>query len=153
MRYLIIILALPFLTACGPAPIYEKDVAFPESGWAYADSVRFDYTITDSDKTYDLVLDVAHNDDFAYQNFYVKLHTTPPSGKRSSSQLSLQLAGNFGEWLGNCSGGKCRLSIPFLKEVNYLSPGDYSLTVEQYSRDEPLPALTGLGLRIIVHEE
>lgn len=153
MRYLPLLFLLPFLTACGPEVIYEKEVDFPSGNWAWADSVSFDYTVQDTSQLYDVFLEVDHGTDFAYQNFYVKILTTPPSGKRFDEQLSLQLAGDFGEWLGDCSGEQCQLSIPYLTDVRFRETGDYRISFEQFSRNEPLAAVDGLGLRITVAEE
>jgi len=153
MRLFPLFSMLLLLTACGPEVIYEKEVSFPESGWSYADSVTFNYTLEDVDQAYDLMLDVDHSTEFAYQNFYVNLHTTFPNGKRQLEQLSLQLAGDFGTWLGNCSGENCTLSIPFLQNIRYTLPGKYTLTVAQNSRDEPLVNVQGIGLRVVVRED
>ena len=152
MRILPLLSMLLFFTACGPEVIYEEEVDFPENGWSYSDSTTFSYILDDVSQAYDLILDVEHGVDFAYQNFYVNLHTTFPNGKRQSEQLSLQLAGNFGIWLGDCSGDLCTLSIPFLQNIRYTLPGEYSLTVEQNSRDEPLAEIQGIGLRVVVRE-
>lgn len=132
--------------------VYERSTAFAPEGWSYADSVRFEYNIVDTTRAYELVLDVHHSADFPYQNFYVLLHTGLPSGKRVSEQLSLQLAGDFGAWLGDCSGNDCTLSIPLLGNARFGDPGTYTLTVEQHSRDEPLQGVNGLGLRVVVRE-
>lgn len=153
MRLAPLLFLLPFLSACGPEVIYEKDVDFPNGSWAWADSVQFNYSVQDTSRLYDVLLEVSHGTDFAYQNFYVKIHTTPPSGKRFGEQLSLQLAGDFGEWLGDCSGEQCKLVIPYLTDVRFRESGDYGLTFRQFSRDEPLAAVDGLGLRITVADE
>lgn len=153
MRMLPLLCLLFLFTACGPEVVFEKEVGFPEAGWSYADSTSFNYSLDNVEQAYDLILDVAHGVDFPYQNFYVNLHSTFPNGKRQSEQLSLQLAGDFGIWLGDCSGDRCTLSIPFLQNIRYTLPGEYTLTVEQNSRDEPLAEIHGIGLRVVVHEE
>lgn len=139
-------------TSCGPAVVYEREFDLPEAGWAYADSLRFEFSIENTEQQYDYLLDVNHDAGFPSQNFYVKLHTGFPSGKRSSQQLSLQLADNFGQWFGDCNGDNCTISIPILREASFSTPGDYSLTVEQYGRDNPLTGISNIGLRVVVAE-
>ncbi len=134
--------------ACGPTSIYEERTELAAEGWSYADSVRFAFSVEDTSQAYRLVLTVQHADDFAHQNFYVRLHTGFPSGVRTTEQLSLQLAGDFGVWLGNCSGGNCTLEIPILKQARFATPGPYSLTVEQYSRENPLPGVGAISLAV-----
>lgn len=152
MRYLLLLLPLISLTACGPEIVYEREVDFAETGWAYADTVRFDFELADTSRAYDLLLTVEHGTDFPYENFYVRIHTTFPSGKRNTEQVSLQTTGDFGAFLGECSGGDCSLPVLILENARFAATGDYALTVEQYSRDEPLSAVFGLGLRIVVSD-
>jgi gliding motility-associated lipoprotein GldH len=153
MRFLLLLILPLLFTACGPEVVFEGKTDIPSSEWMYADTASFAFNLDNVDRNYDLYLDVEHGDDFGYQNFYIKLHTTFPSGKRQSEQISLQLAGDFGQWLGSCSGGVCKLSIPILKNAKFDVAGQYQLTVEQYSRDEPLMALKSMGLAVVVSEE
>ncbi len=153
MRILFLLAPLLLLTACGPEVIYEQETKLPESGWSYADSTTFTYTIEDTEQAYDLILDLQHNVDFPYQNFYVKFHATFPSGKSQTEQLSLQLAGAFGIWKGDCSGERCSLSIPFMENTRYTQAGEYAITFTQHSRDEPLPSLEQIGFKVLVHEQ
>lgn len=138
-----------FCSACGPTVIYEQIKVLPADGWTYADSARFEFTVPDPEQAYDLVLSLKHSDNFAAQNFYVKLHTGFPSGKRTSEQLSLQLAGDFGAWLGNCSGDACEQEITILRNAKFADTGEYSLTVEQFSREEPLSGIGSIGLTVV----
>lgn len=143
---------LALLTACGPEVVYQEVRPLAATGWTYADSLSFVYPVIDRSRVYDLVVDVTHSEDFAYQNFYVWLHTTFPNGKRSSEKLSLQLAGDYGAWLGDCSGGSCTLGIPILQQLRYTLTGDYVLTIAQHSRDEPLVGIERIGVRLVVNE-
>lgn len=140
------------MASCGPTVVYEREYDIIESGWTYADSLSFDFNIKDTTLTYEYLLDLAHSAYFPQQNFYVKLHTRFPSGKRSSQQLSLQLADNFGQWYGDCSGAGCNLSIPILQNARFESAGSYSLIVEQFTRDNPLQEISAVGLRVVVTE-
>jgi len=139
-------------SSCGPTVVYEQEYDIEDSGWAYTDSLSFGFNIKDIALSYDYLLDVAHDAYFPHQNFYIKLHTRFPSGKRSSQQLSLQLADNFGQWHGDCGGEKCTLSIPILRNARFESAGYYSLTVEQHTRDNPLQDISSVGLRVVVAE-
>lgn len=139
-------LMLLLLSACGPTIIYEQEKALPVSGWSYADSARFEFTVPTVEQAYDLVLTLDHDDNFPSQNFYVLLHTGFPSGKRTTEQLSLQLSGDFGDWLGNCSGGQCEQAITILRNARFADTGAYYLTVVQHSREAELAGVRSVGL-------
>jgi gliding motility-associated lipoprotein GldH len=136
------------LTSCGPTIIYEEEKKLPETGWAYQDSARFDFFIPDVTQAYDLILKLEHGATFPYQNFYVKLHTGFPSGKRATEQLSLQLAGDFGAWIGDCNSAVCDQEISILQNAKFVEAGDYYLTVEQFSREPALGSVVSVGLAV-----
>jgi len=146
------LLFLTLLSACGPTVIYEQTKDFPAGGWAYADSARFEFNVPDTEQAYDMVLTLTHADNFPTQNTYVKLHTGFPSGKRTSEQVSLQLAGDFGVWLGDCSGAVCALEITILRNAKFAKTGGYSLTVEQSGREEILSGISRVGLAVVEAE-
>jgi gliding motility-associated lipoprotein GldH len=146
-------LLLVLFTSCGPTVIYEQTKPLPGSGWTYADSARFDFTIPNAEQAYDLVLELTYEDNFPSQNFYVQLHTGFPSGKRTTEQLSLQLAGDFGAWLGDCGGGSCEQELTILRHARFKDVGDYYLTVVQHTREEALAGVGSVGLVVREAEE
>jgi gliding motility-associated lipoprotein GldH len=139
-------------SACGPTIIFEEEMQVSEAGWAYADTARFDFTISDPETAYNFVLHLEHDTEFPYQNFYVNLHTGFPNGTRNSQQLSLQLAGTFGDWKGNCSGTSCDMDITFLRNARFEQKGDYYLTIEQHSREPVLEAISTVGFSVVETE-
>ncbi|MEM9931598.1 MAG: gliding motility lipoprotein GldH, partial [Bacteroidota bacterium] len=135
--------------ACGPNVIFSETTAITNTEWTYADSAHFQFTIPTTETAYDFVLSVDHSNAFPYQNFYVVLHTGFPNGVRQSQQISLQLAGDFGEWKGRCAGENCEQDITFLRNARFEQTGAYYLTVVQHSRDEPLVGINGLGFSVV----
>lgn len=137
------------LPACGPDYAYESSRDFPEgTGWTYADSVAFEFTVGDTNQIYDLHLFVEHAPDFGNQNLYVRFHTLFPDGRRLTETVSLELADKLGAWQGDCSGETCRIDIPIQQGAYFNQSGDYTLRVEQYSRQEQLPEITGIGFAL-----
>lgn len=138
------------VSGCGGADVvFEQEQSFADRQWAYADSVSFDFTVEDTSSRYDMVLTVDHGTDFAHQNFYVALTTHLPSGQILQQPLSLELADNFGEWYGDCSGGGCSIDIALQQGTRFADRGDYRLVVAQYSREDVLADIDGIGFQLI----
>ncbi len=138
---------------CGPTVLYEKTARTGPAGWSYADTLSFAYEVPDTRQAYDLEIIVEHSVDFPSENFYLKIYTDPPNGRRSEERISLDLAGDFGAWYGDCSGGQsCTVSIPILTNTRFQEPGSYGITLEQFSRQDPLPGIQGIGLRLVEAE-
>jgi len=140
------------LTSCGPTLVYEQLHPFPAQ-WTYTDSVQFRYEIQDVEEAYDLILTVSHTDIYPTQNLYTRFVTHYPNGLLDSEEVSLELADKFGQWLGECSGDKCELRIPLQQGAKYPEAGTYGLTIHQFSRQDSLQAMEGLGLSIYVASE
>ncbi|RME98138.1 MAG: hypothetical protein D6772_09450 [Bacteroidetes bacterium] len=149
MKYILLILGLAgLLSACGPKIVYDETISFADTGWSYTDSLVATFDIVDTNKIYNLHLLLTHSPDFAYQNFYVQVHTVFPSGQRISQQLSLELARSSGAWYGACSSEVCELDIPIQEGAYFNQPGTYRVVVEQFSRDNPLEGVYALGFAL-----
>ena len=147
--FLVLFVTTLLLSSCGPDVVYQENEDFGSGGWPYADSVSFSFPIEDTASKYDLVLSVDHTQDFLSQNFYVRLNTHLPDGTVLEQPLSLQLADKFGEWYGDCDSKNCTVDISIQEGTRFTAPGDYRLVVGQFSRQDPLPEVTGIGFRIV----
>ncbi len=143
---LLLIAALSFLiSACGPHYIVKDYKEIKDGKWFYKDSLAFEFTINDTNKVYNLYLDVVHADTFNSQNAYVKLHTLFPKGQRMDQQLSLELADKAGVWNGECSGKTCTALIALQQGTFFNQLGKYKLTIEQFMRIDPLKGINKIG--------
>ena len=137
--------------SCGPKVIFSDKQEIADR-WTYNSPVTFTYEIADTVKSYNLQLIVDHNKDFKYENLYINATTVFPDGKKITNPVSLQLTNPDGEWIGNCFGDQCSLTIDILSGAFYKSAGKYSLEIEQYSRAEILEGIKAIELKIIEHQ-
>ena len=136
------------LVSCGPNYIFDQSQKIDQAEWTYQDSLSFNTAITDSLKIYNLYLGLEHATTFSMQNLYVKIHTTFPSGQRLSELVSLELANKAGVWFGDCNSEWCDLSIPIQTGAYFDLPGNYTFTIEQYTRKEPLQGVKNISFKI-----
>ncbi len=146
---LVTIFSLVFLLfACSEDLHYEQSVSIEESAWSYEDLISYSFEVADSEKTYDILLEVNHSPEFTYENFYVNIHTTFPSGEKVSDQVSIQLADELDQWQGRCSGSNCRTVILLQNKVKFKEVGRHEIQIEQYNRQDPLIGIHNLTLKI-----
>ncbi len=138
-----------FLTACGPNYLYQNEQDFGDNGWTYQDSLVSIFNISDTTAIYDLELSVTHSKNFSFQNFYVRIHTVFPTGERLSEEVSLEVADKSGTPFGQCGSEACQLVIPIQQGAYFDLAGDYQITIEQFSRKDPLPGIQQLAFGII----
>lgn len=143
-----ILIAALALVSCGHSYEYETDIALPDTGWLYADSLQARFDIQDTSAIYNLYLSLEHSTAFPYQNFYVRIRTRFPDGQLLTEQVSLELANKIGVWLGDCNADACQLRIPLQEGAYFNQPGAYQLAIEQFSRDNPLQGIQHIGFHL-----
>lgn len=148
MRLLILLLGTVLVAACGKPTLVDRKTDIPESGWAYGDTLRWDFEVADTNAIYDLLLTIEHGTDFRYQNCYVQFHTLFPQGEVLTEQVSLELQTQVGQWLGDCGSSDCELTIPIQQNAFFNQPGKYAILMEQYMRQDSLPGIESFNLRI-----
>ncbi|MEM9917905.1 MAG: gliding motility lipoprotein GldH [Bacteroidota bacterium] len=134
--------------ACGPNYIYDQSLPLKDHQWTYADSTDFKVPIVDTNKVYNIFLDITHDKSYPYQNLYLMVHTTFPSGKRLDQRLSIDLLSKTGLWQGQCSGEQCDLRVRMQEGAYFNETGDYRFVLEQFMRKDSIPGLHALALRI-----
>jgi len=144
-----LIIAMAFLfPACGEDFFFEKTYDIPNAEWTHKDSLIFEVDIQDTLKTYNLLLDIEHSTDYAFQNNYVFVHTYLPNGEHLGKQLNIDFAEKSGKWNGKCSGEQCKLRAIIQQNAYFNQIGTHRFTIEQFMRIDPLPGIRKVSLRL-----
>ena len=146
------LLLCTLLAACGPTYLFESKQDIPGGQWAYADTLNFQFEVRDTASRYDFFLDFDYDQDFAFQNIYLKLSTQYPNGKRLSKLRSFDLFDTQGKALGTGSGARHQLRASLQDNAFFNQPGLHTVTVEQYTRRDPLPSVRAVGLAVARRE-
>lgn len=146
--YLILFACFIMLSSCGPDYLFQKKYDFGSSGWAYTDTLTFQVPVKDTMGIYNLFLDVNHTDDYAYQNLYIRIHTTFPDQQKLTERLSVDLAAKNGVWNGACSGKNCQLRVNIQQGAFFNQSGDHTFMIEQFMRQDTLNGVTGITFSI-----
>lgn len=141
-------LLLSGFASCGPNYYFEENKPLSNGQWAYADTLDFRFTVTDTLETYNMYLNFEYADTFSSQNIYLKLYTRFPDGKRLAKQKSFDLFDEKGLPLGKCSNGTCRLFAVLQERAFFNQPGEYLITLEQFGRSNPLHGVISIGLAL-----
>jgi len=136
------------LVACNKDVIFEKTIKIPDASWSYENKLPFEFEVTDTTKTYQILMEVAHAGDFGFQNCYVQITTHFPNGEEKKQPVSLELAAQSGIWVGKCSGNNCSIEIPLQGKAKFKQPGEHSITVEQFMRVNPLLGIKSISLKV-----
>lgn len=138
------------LYSCTTIDLYEKVEAIPAHQWQSSYKPQFTFTIKDTSVAYQLYLIVRHNNKYKYNNIWVNLYAKAPADSTQKFSLELSLANKEG-WMGSGMDDIFEHRIAFTldpQKLRFFKAGDYSFSLEQIMRDDPLQNVMNVGIRI-----
>lgn len=153
-RLVAIVGLLAGLTACDPNRVFEQNIDFPKYSWDVQQKPAFTFAIQDTTARYDVYFNVRYASAYGYYNLYVKHTLTGPAGPVGPPLLHqmLLLDPKTGEPKGSGTGDIYDLQLLALPNQHFAKAGNYTLTLEQYMRQDQLPGLMAMGIRVAKHE-
>ena len=142
------LVAALFFSACGPDYLFKEEKTIAGGRWAYADTLDFSLSISDTQALYKIAVNFAYADTFPSQNIYARFYTRFPDGKRLTKPLSFDFFDTEGKSLGKCSGHTCSSETTIQENAFFEKPGQYVITLEQFGRIDPLPGVKSVGLSV-----
>lgn len=138
------------LTACDQAQLYEKNVDFEGYTWSVKQKPAFTFDIADTTQRYDVYFNVRNASAYGYYNLYLKHTLTSPDGKPVSQLLHqmLLMDPQTGEPRGQGTGDIYDHQFLALPNQRFGQTGTYKLVLEQYMRQDQLPGLMAVGVRV-----
>lgn len=142
------ILLVSYLYSCTTVDIYEKSITIPGHEWKSDFRPSFNFTIKDSSTPYNIFLVLRHTEKYSFNNLYVNLYVKGP-GQDSTEKFQgdLKLGDNEKGWLGTGMDDIYEHRVLLAKSRN-LTAGDYTFTIEQIMREDPLKNVLNAGLRL-----
>ncbi|HET7897494.1 MAG TPA: gliding motility lipoprotein GldH [Flavisolibacter sp.] len=147
-------------SSCNSIDLYEKVVPIPAHAWQSKLKPQFTFQIKDTTVPYQFYVILRHSNQYKYNNIWVNLLAQSPADTVQKLSLELPLANKDG-WLGTGMDDifEHRIRIgPEAAKFSFLTPaadgflfthaGQYSFTLEQIMRDDPLTDVMDVGFRL-----
>lgn len=128
---------------------FEKTVKIPSREWFYNNTPAFTFHITDTNTLYNLYIVLRHTDAYNYNNIWLRLGTQFPGDSMKFQNINLTLASDSKGWEGNGMDDifEVRKNIS-PGPVSFKKPGDYTFSVSQIMRENPLENILNVGVRV-----
>lgn len=137
------------IISCAKIDLFEKQVPIPSQQWFYKNVPTFTFNITDTSSLYNLYIILRHTDAYNYNNIWIQLGSKAPGDTMHFQNINLELATDANGWQGtgvddifeirkNITPGP----VPFKK------PGEYTFSVAQIMRENPLNHILNVGFRV-----
>ena len=109
------------------------------------DSVaHFDYTITDAQSAYRMLIYVRHTEKYPYQNMWLFVND-----EFQGDTIEFYLADERGRWLGDKQHGFIEMPVLFEENKHFTDTGTYHMTIQHGMRDSVLHGITDVGIEIL----
>lgn len=137
-------LLLITLIACDRGVLVTEKWEWKDQQWIAGDKKSFVMESTDTSIVYQMDIRVSHEEDYRFQNLYIRTLTTYPSGKEVASITSLELINDDGSWAGDKGEGGRTVDIPLQQRFTFPETGSFTWSVEPYMRMDTIQGIKSL---------
>lgn len=138
-----------WLTACATIDVFEKNTPIPKHQWQYSMQPLFDFNINDTAAYYNVYVLLRHTDAYRYNNIWINVGSKFSRDTMQYRRLDIPLGSDAGGWEGTGVGDiwEVRKSIT-QGPVKFNKIGNYTFSVAQVMRENPLPEIISVGIRV-----
>jgi gliding motility-associated lipoprotein GldH len=144
-----IIFLSTFFASCIKIDLFEKQSQIPSQQWYYNNVPQFTFNIEDTSSLYNVYIVLRHTDLYQYNNIWLRVGSISPSDTVHYQNINLRLATDSKGWEGTGMNDifEVRKNIS-PGPVSFKRSGDYSFSVAQIMRENPLNYILNVGIRV-----
>lgn len=137
------------LTSCIKVNLFEKQAAIPSQQWYYTYVPEFTFHIDDTSSLYNVYIVLRHADLYNYNNVWLRVGSNSPSDSMHYQNINLVLANDSKGWDGTGMDDifEVRKNIS-AGPLTFKKPGDYTFSIAQVMRENPLKYILDIGVRV-----
>lgn len=137
------------LASCIKVNLFEKQVSIPSQQWYYTNVPQFTFHIDDTSSLYNVYIVLRHTDLYDYNNIWLRVGSDSPGDSMHYQNINLQLANGSRGWAGTGMDDifEVRKNIS-AGPLSFKRPGDYTFSIAQIMRQNPLKYILNIGVRV-----
>lgn len=148
-KLLVLLTCIVTLASCHSIDVYEKTIVFPNHEWKSSETPSFTFEVTDTTSLYNVFFILRHEDAYGYNNIYVNITEKSPTKTEVAQHRQFVLASNASQkWLASGMDDIYEHRIPFSSVPRPFQKGQYTFTLQQDMREDPLKHVLNVGIRI-----
>ena len=146
--YIAGILLIIGIVSCDRKRVFEAYKTLDDNGWNKDSVVIFDVALSDTIKNHNLYVNIRNKGTYPYSNLWLFLSVGSPDGKMVTDTVEFSLAEASGRWKGSGIGDLHDNQILYKSSVYFPHKGNYTFHIKQGMRDNVLPGIRDIGIRI-----
>lgn len=136
------------LAACKKAPVYSETHVYSDGVWGSGEMPEFNFDMQDTIGLYNMSFVLRLNDEYDYQNMWILMHTTKPTGVSSTDTINLQVIDSKGKWLGKKSGSNYTFTGIFAYNHRFEHVGKHVIRMEHAVMNPELRGVLDMTLMV-----
>ena len=117
--------------------------------WDKKTEQKFDFKITDAQNPKNIIFVVRNNNDYPYSNIRMIVNFWDmQTKKKSTDTLNYIMAEPNGAWIGKGFGDTKEIQFQYKVKYQFPANGDYSIGIIQAMRNDNLPGIEDIGVKI-----
>lgn len=146
---LTIVAAFSFFS-CDSKRVFEANVDLPKRDWHIDSIPAFRFRVEDASKPYNLLINLRNSEAYPYYNLYLRYYLLDSTQREIKSQqvelilMDPKTGKPTGDGLGDIYSHKYQLLGNFV----FPKQGEYVVKLKQYMRQDPLPEINSVGIRL-----
>ncbi|WP_062545951.1 gliding motility lipoprotein GldH [Rufibacter tibetensis] len=139
-----------FLGSCDSNRVFEEVQDIPDNQWPVRLSPTFAFEVTDTTQAYNVFFNVRNALHYPFYNLYLRHYLIGPDGQQVNSMLHEMylMDPKTGEPKGKGAGDIFDHQFRGLKNIRFQRAGQYKIRLNQYMRQDPLPGIMAIGVRV-----
>ncbi len=147
-KLLSVIVLIILLAGCGRQEVFNSFATIPQNGWNKDSLAVFRVDINQTDKPYDLFMQVRNDSRYPNSNLWLFVDVVSPDGHLQRDTLECMLADVTGRWLGAGWGSLYTLKCPYRMHTRFAAQGTYTFRVMHGMRQEDIEGIKNIGLLV-----
>lgn len=146
MKFIQIPLIILLFYSCQTLDVFEKTDNIEKQAWNSLQSKQFSFNVTDTTTYQNFYLVLRHSNQYPYKNLWLEIDVKSPDDTLTFKK-EFTLADNS-KWLGNSINEIVEHRIAFNPQPIQLKKGMHTFTLKQIMREDPLPFIYAVGVRV-----
>lgn len=149
MRKISGLFTLIFFFSCNSSGEYTVMMNSVDSKWDKKSEQKFNLEISDPQNPKNIIFVVRNNNDYPYSNIrFIVNFTNLQNKKKETDTLNYVLAKPNGEWLGTGFGDTKETFFQYKLNYKFPEKGKYEIGLIQAMRNDSLPGIEDIGVKI-----
>ncbi len=134
--------------SCSNNEIFNKSIDLPDSLWNYQDTLKFDFNVSQTNKTYNVFIQLKNTENYKYSNLFIFSEIKGPKNESIIDTIECIICDQKGKWYGKKKSNLWYNKLMFRKRIRFPEKGKYQFLFVQGMRNDNLKNITNFGIII-----